>query len=178
MDDMTPTGDPPASATTSDASALDQGLFEHRPGVHYLHLVREVLLTYREFLRRMSEETGVSGAQIELLRALALAGGRSTTSGLARELGVDPAAVTRLVAALERLGLIEREDDARDRRRRPVVLTSAGRQSVVRLHERLHAQESELEARLDAASIETASEVLRTIRSLLSPGAHGRRSRP
>ena len=60
--------------------------------------MREVLLTYRLLVRRLSEETGVSGAQFELLRQMALAGGRTTTSALARELGVDPAAVTRLVA--------------------------------------------------------------------------------
>ena len=114
------------------ATGHDQGLFEHQPGGHYLHLLREVLLTYRLFLRRVSEVLGVSGAQFEALRQLALAGGRTTTSALARELGVDPAAVTRLVAGLEKLGLRRsgRRTSANGRRR-PVVLAAAATSSSV-----------------------------------------------
>jgi DNA-binding MarR family transcriptional regulator len=160
---------------TDGTTEFDQGLFEHQAGGHYLHLFREVMLSYRAFLRRMSAQTGVSGAQFELLRQMALAGGRSTTSELAREIEVDPAAVTRLVAGLEELGLVERVDDARDRRRRPVVLSPSGRDFMVRLHAELHAREGALEAQLDPTAIETATEVLRTIRGMLEPGARGRR---
>lgn len=153
----------------------DEGLFEHQPGGHYLHLLREVLLTYRLFLRRVSEVLGVSGAQFEVLRQLALAGGRTTTSALARELGVDPAAVTRLVAGLEELGLVTREEDERDGRRRPVVLTSTGRDFVVSMHAQLHEREAALEASLDEASVATAMQVLQTVRSVIDPGATRRR---
>ena len=158
-----------------NASEFDQGLFQHDAGGQYLHLFREVMLSYRAFLRRMAEKTGVSGAQFELLRQLALADGRSSTSELARELDVDPAAVTRLVAGLTEMGLVEREDDARDRRRRPVLLTPSGRDFMVRLHAELHERESTLGAQLDPADVATAAEVLRTIRSVLEPGARGRR---
>ena len=159
----------------NDADHLDPGLFEHQPGGHYLHLLREVLLTYRLFLRRVSEVLGVSGAQFEVLRQMALAGGRTTTSALARELGVDPAAVTRLVAGLEELGLVTREEDERDGRRRPVVLTSAGRDFVVSMHAQLHEREAALEASLDEASVATAMQVLQTVRSVIDPGAARRR---
>ena len=158
-----------------DSSEFDQGLFRHETGAQYLHLFREVMLSYRAFLRRMAAETGVSGAQFELLRQLALADGRSSTSELARELDVDPAAVTRLVAGLHELGLVDREDDARDHRRRPVVLTSAGRDFMVKLHAELHARETALGTQLDPAAVETATQVLRTIRSVLEHGARGRR---
>jgi len=154
---------------------FDQGLFQHDAGAQYLHLFREVMLSYRAFVRRLSAKTGVSGAQFELLRALALADGRSTTSELARELDVDPAAVTRLVAGLQELGLVEREDDARDRRRRPVVLTASGRDFMVKLHGELHAREDALGMQIDPAAVETAAQVLRSIRSVLEPGARGRR---
>ena len=137
--------------------------------------MREVLLTYRLFLRRVSDVTGVSGAQFELLRQMALAGGRTTTSALARELGVDPAAVTRLVAGLEKLGLVTREEDERDGRRRPVVLTPAGRDFMVRLHAQLHEREDALATSLDPESVEVAMDVLQTIRSVLDPGAARRR---
>jgi DNA-binding MarR family transcriptional regulator len=163
-------------ADIHDASEFDQGLFQHQAGGNYLHLMREVLLTYRLLLRRLADETGVSGAQFELLRQMALSGGRSTTSALARELGVDPAAVTRLVAALERLGLVTREEDERDGRRRPVVLTPAGHDFMVRLHARLHEREDALAASLDPASVEVVMGVLQTIRSVLDPGAARRRA--
>jgi DNA-binding MarR family transcriptional regulator len=165
-----------AGFTGPDAAGFDQGLFQHEPGGHYLHLMREVLLTSRLFLRRVSEVTGVSGAQFELLRQMALAGGRTTTSALARELGVDPAAVTRLVAGLEKAGLVTREEDERDGRRRPVLLTPAGRDFMVRLHADLHEREAALGASLDEASVETAMQVLQTVRSVLDPGAARRRA--
>jgi len=156
--------------------AHDEGLFEHDPGVSYLHLLREVLLTHRVLMRGMTAGFGVSGAQFEVLRQLALTGGRSTTSALARELAVDPAAVTRLVAGLERLELVSREDDERDGRRRPVLLTPAGRALMLDFHARMHARESALTESIDQASIDSAMRVLQMIRSVFDPGAPRRSS--
>ena len=158
--------------------AYDAGLFEHAEhasGEHYLHLLREVLLTYRELLRQLTAETGLSGAQFEALRELALADGRSTVSALARELGVDPAAVSRLVAGLEQLGLVSRVSDDRDGRRRPVVLTTDGSRLMVTFHAKAHQRESALTAALDPQSIETTMQVLHTLRDAL--GATPRRRR-
>jgi DNA-binding MarR family transcriptional regulator len=156
----------------------DEGLFQHAPDVGYLHLLREVLLTYRLLMRRATAEFGVSGAQFEVLRQMALADGRSSTSALARDLAIDPAAVTRLVAALERLGLVAREDDERDGRRRPVLLTPAGRAMMLDFHERMHASEAALTAEIDEASIDDAIRVLRAIRSVFDPDrpVHPRKS--
>lgn len=153
----------------------DSGLFEHSPEGHYLHLLREVLLTYRELLRQLAAATGLSGAQFEVLRELALADGRSTVSALARELGVDPAAISRLIAGLQQLGLVSRVSDDRDGRRRPVVLTEDGRRRMVALHERVHERESALTAALDPQSIETAMQVLRALRDALDPAPRRRR---
>lgn len=158
-----------------DMTEFDQGLFQHEGGPRYFHLFREVLLTHRALLRRMAAETGITGAQFEVLRVLALRDGRAATSELSRELDVDPAAVTRLVAALQELGLVDRVADVRDKRRRPVVLTPSGREYTTELHARLHAREGALETSLDPTDIATAVEVLRAIRSVLDPGARGRR---
>ena len=147
--------------------ADDSGLFEHTSSGHYLHLLREVLLTYRQLLSRMSAETGLSGAQFEVLRELALADGRSTVSALARQLGVDPAAVSRLVAGLEQLGIVSRVSDDRDGRRRPVVLTEDGSHLMVAFHAKAHERESALTAALDPQSIETTMQVLHTLRNAL-----------
>ncbi len=151
-------------------SGGDAGLFEHDPSGSYLHLLREVLLTYRLLMRTAAAEFGLSGAQLELLRQLALAGGRSSTSTLARELAVDPAAVTRLVAGLERVELVSREADERDGRRRPVLLTPAGRAMMIDFHARVHARESALAAEIEPDAVEAAMRVLQAIRSAVDAG--------
>jgi DNA-binding MarR family transcriptional regulator len=140
-------------------------VFEHAPDASYLHLWREVILTYRQFMRRVAAHTDYSGAQFEVLRQLAVADGRSTVSALARELAVDPAAVTRLVAGLTSLGLVGRESDASDRRRRPVVLTDEGRRSMGGLHAFLHERETTLTEGIDAQAIETSMRVLQAMRA-------------
>jgi MarR family transcriptional regulator, transcriptional regulator for hemolysin len=150
----------------------DQGLFQHESGTNYFHLLREVLLTYRQMLRQLAAETGLSGAQFEALRELALAGGRSTVSAMARELGVDPAAVSRLVAGLERAGLVERVQDERDGRSQPVVLSDAGRRLMLAFHTEAHEREGALGGLLDSESVETAMRVLRTIRDALGAMSH------
>jgi DNA-binding MarR family transcriptional regulator len=151
----------------STGNAFDSGLFRHASDTHYLHLLREVLLTYRQLLRRLTAETGLSGAQFEVMREMALADGRSTVSALSRELGVDPAAVSRLVANLQEAGYLSRQSDERDRRRQPVVLTEQGRGLMVAFHEKVHECELALAAALDPASVEIATRVLNSLRDAL-----------
>jgi len=142
-----------------------EGIFRHSPEGRYLHLWREVILTYRQFMRQVASRTDYTGSQFEVLRQLAIVDGRSTVSALARELAIDPAAVTRLVAELTRLGLVERQSDACDRRRRPVVLTEKGRCRMASLHATLHGLESALTEDIGQESIETAMKVLRAMRA-------------
>jgi|WetSurMetagenome_2_1015567.scaffolds.fasta_scaffold1177773_1 DNA-binding MarR family transcriptional regulator len=154
--------------------AIDSGLFEHSPGTSYLHLLREVLLTYRQLLKRLTMETGLSGAQFEVMRELALADGRSAVSALARELGVDPAAVSRIITGLQQLGYVSRESDERDKRRQPVVLTEEGRRLMVAFHQEAHEREATLTAALDEQSVEAAMHVLRTLRDALDAASRRR----
>ena len=158
----------------SEGAAYDQGLFEHTSGAPYLHLLREVLLTYRG-PQQLTVETGLSGAQFEVLRELALADGRSTVSALSRELGVDPAAVSRLVASLDQLGLVSRVKDDRAGRRRPIVLTEDGSRLMVAFHAEAHKRESGLTAALDPQSIETTMQVLHALRDAIAPSPQRRR---
>ena len=140
-------------------------VFGHAPDASYLHLWREIILTYRQFTRRVATHSDYTGAQFEVLRQLAVADGRSTVSALARELAVDPAAITRLVAGLTGLGLVGRESDAGDRRRRPVVLTDEGRRRMADLHALLHQRETALTVGIDAHAIQTAMSVLQAMRA-------------
>lgn len=153
-------------------------VFDHAPGASYLHLWREIILTYRQFMRQVAAQTEFTGAQFEILRQLAVADGRSTVSVLARELAVDQAAVTRLVARLTALGVVERESDARDGRRRPVLLTDEGRRRMAALHTALHEYETALTTALDPQDIATAMRVLRQMRAAVDSLPHRRAQRP
>jgi DNA-binding MarR family transcriptional regulator len=155
-------------------NAFDSGLFQHSSRTPYIHLLREVLLTYRQLLRALTIETGLSGAQFEVMRELALADGRSSVSALARELAVDPAAVSRLVRSLGELGYVSRESDGRDRRRQPVGLTQEGHRLMVAFHEEAHEHESVLTAALDPQSVDTTMQVLRTLRDAFDSASRRR----
>lgn len=64
--------------------------------------------------------------QLGTLRAIA--GGRGLGADIARAAGITQAAVSQVVGALERDGLVARGDrDPRDRRRQALALTDAGR---------------------------------------------------
>jgi DNA-binding MarR family transcriptional regulator len=154
--------------------AFDSGLFQHGGEDHSAHLLREILLTHRQLMRRLSAETGLSGAQFEVMRELARAGGRSSVSTLARDLGVDPAAISRLIAGLEQLGHLARETDPLDKRRQPVVLTDKGCDYMRAFHRRAHGEESALTGALDQRSVEIAVKVLATLRHALETGSRRR----
>ena len=72
---------------------------------------------------------GVSGGEFDVLAALRRAGRpyRLTPTALSRALLVTSGGMTKRLLALERRGLIRREDDPHDGRSRAVTLTPAGR---------------------------------------------------
>jgi DNA-binding MarR family transcriptional regulator len=155
-------------------SPYDSGLFQHSSDARYSHLLREILLTHRQLMRRLSAESGLSGAQFEVMRELALADGRSSVSALARSLDVDPAAISRLVAGLSGSGFVTRESDETDKRRQPVVLTEMGRGFMLAFHQRVHDSEAVLAGSVDAEAMETATKVLSTLREALESASRRR----
>jgi DNA-binding MarR family transcriptional regulator len=154
--------------------ALDSGLFQHGSGPNQFHLLREVFLTHRQLMRRLSAETGLSGAQFEVMRELARADGCSSVSVLARDLGVDPAAIFRLVAGLSEVGFVSRERDPRDKRRQPVMLTDKGRDLMLAFHQKAHDGESTLTGALDPESVKSATRVLKALREALESAVPGK----
>lgn len=84
---------------------------------------------------------GLSPARVRLLLALATAGG-TRMSSLAEQLGVTNRAITGLVDALEREGVVARRPDPDDRRAVRLELTAAGVALVDKI-ERLQHQVSE-----------------------------------
>jgi DNA-binding MarR family transcriptional regulator len=81
--------------------------------------------------RRPLARLGLTAARFDLLYILLKEGGVLLQRELQRALGVAASTVSRMLASLEELGLIARYVAEEDGRQRDVVLTKAGRRSVL-----------------------------------------------
>jgi MarR family transcriptional regulator, organic hydroperoxide resistance regulator len=91
-------------------------------------LVRSLSAAFRE----CAGELGLALSEAQAVWLLGTAGAL-TTKDLAGRLGIDPANASTLVTRLERRGLVQRDADADDRRRRLVSLTDNGAELRLRL---------------------------------------------
>lgn len=133
-----------------------------------LHLLREVVRTQQTLMAVFAREVGMPVSRLALMRELALAAPRSPgVMELARQLGINAAAITRQVQEMERAGLVQRRPDPRDHRRQGLQLSRKGRQTFLRLHRRSHDLERSLQSRLSAEEVQTAVKVLATLRTVL-----------
>lgn len=94
---------------------------------HLLHRARKAVFARAD--REVSEAAGVTVAELVTLWRLPAA---PTIGALATALEVDQAAASRLVAQLERKGMVARTADPTDGRRRRVQRTPAGEASARR----------------------------------------------
>jgi DNA-binding MarR family transcriptional regulator len=80
-------------------------------------------------LRQLRKEDDVSGISAPRLSALSVVvfGGPLTLGHLAKAEQVKPPTMTRIVTGLEEAGLVQRVDDARDRRLTRIQATAKGR---------------------------------------------------
>jgi DNA-binding MarR family transcriptional regulator len=131
------------------------------------HLLREIVRTYQVLMTGFSRETGMPASRFALLRLLALADKDVGITELARQLGVNPAAVTRQVKELEAERLVKRRADAKDGRRSYVTLSSKGRIQFEEIHERAHELERLLSAALGAEEMAAAAATLVNLRTFL-----------
>lgn len=95
----------------------------------HLHFIQQLGRSYRAFVAGFEAHTGQSMARWRILLLLRREGEMSQKQ-LVRELGIDPAALTRQLKALESGGLVERHNDALDARVTNVALTKAGVKAV------------------------------------------------
>jgi DNA-binding MarR family transcriptional regulator len=93
---------------------------------------------------RLASEREISLSQYHLLEPLAATGEPLGVGELAAAAGVSPPTATRMLAVLEREGVIERRAYAADRRIVHVVLTADGLAQVEDRHERIQARRSQL----------------------------------
>jgi DNA-binding MarR family transcriptional regulator len=96
-------------------------------------------------LRRPLARMGLTAARFDLLYIVLKEGGVLLQRDLQRALGVAASTVSRMLASLEELGLVTRHLAEEDCRQRYVVLTKAGRRSVIRAaRELIHSRAVEL----------------------------------
>lgn len=103
---------------------------------------------------------GLSPARVRLLLALATAGG-TRMSGLAAQLGVTNRAITGLVDALEREGVVARRPDPDDRRAIRLELTAAGVALVGKIERLQHQVSEEIFAPLSQPQRDQLADLLR-----------------
>jgi DNA-binding MarR family transcriptional regulator len=91
-----------------------------------------------------------------------LADGPMSLSGLAEAVGVDAPYATLIVDTLEERGLVERQPDPADRRRKLVTLTATGSKAIEKLL-RIEREPPPGFARLSPTELETLESLLRRI---------------
>ncbi len=115
---------------------IDRGNLMYRLGLMARHW-RQVLDA--EFL-----SAGLTDAMWRPLLHLDFLGDGTRQKDLAASVGIECPSLVRLLDTLVAKGLIERSEDATDRRAKLLRLTSEGREIVVRIRETVKALESEI----------------------------------
>lgn len=99
--------------------------------IHTRHslLMQQLGRTYRTFVAGFEAHTGHSLARWRIMVLLDVHG-KMSQKALARELEIDPAALTRQIKGLERQAWVRRYSDEQDARLTIVELTKAGQDAV------------------------------------------------
>lgn len=114
----------------------------------------------------------------QLLALRAIERGPVAAAELARRTGVSGAAVSQLVADLERDGMLERTPSSGDRRRLDLALTARGRRTLASAQARLGAQIGELLAEIPRPEADALARALARVEPLLAGTPPPRRPPP
>jgi DNA-binding MarR family transcriptional regulator len=135
------------------------------------HLLREVFRTYQVLMAAFSRKTGMPASRFALMRILVFAEREMGIMDIARQLGINAAAVTRQIKELESEGLVRRRADSKDGRRSYIRLSSKGHRLFEQIHERTHELEQSLSSVLGAEQMQSAAVVLTKLRAFIE--GHG-----
>lgn len=113
----------------SGVAGLGPNTPEYRQMLSVLRQFRVVIASIKEHYREIESKTGVSGAQLWALHAIASRPGINVGQ-LAHELGIHQSTASNLVVRLIELGHIERKRDDRDMRIVSLKLTRLGKSAV------------------------------------------------
>jgi MarR family transcriptional regulator, transcriptional regulator for hemolysin len=134
-------------------------------------LVSQTARRWRRAVDQKLQPFGLTEATWLPLLRLARAPKPMRQKELAASLSLDNSSVVRLLDGLEAAGLIERRDDADDRRAKAIVLTAAGRKTVDRVEKVAREIRDEALSGLSDREVETASRVLDHVCRVLTDDA-------
>ena len=138
---------------------------EHQEGE--LHLVQEVIRTYQVLIAEITRRTGMKSSRFALMRLLADADTDVGGMELARQLGINAAAVTRQVQELESERLVRRRADTNDGRRTCIRLSPKGRKLMEELLECSREFERLLSSALSAEEMGSTAMALTKLRTFV-----------
>jgi len=128
------------------------------------HLIQEIIRTYQVLVAEVTRRTGMKSSRFALMRVLADADADVGVMEIARQLGVNAAAVTRQVHELEGERLVRRRADPNDGRRTCIRLSPKGRKLMDELLEYSHEFEQLLASALSAEEMANAATALNKLR--------------
>lgn len=132
-----------------------------------IHLLRSILQAHHAIMNAFSRQVGIPASRLALVRMIAVSHPEGIgVMDIARQLGINPAAVTRAVAELEQEGLVSRKAEANDKRRISLRLTAKGLRLFEQVHTRAHAFERTLAQDIPEADLTATLSVLERIRTV------------
>ncbi len=118
------------------------------------HLLMGVSRSWRSVLEVRLRQLGLTDATWAPLFHLHAAAQPLNLKQLAQRVGLDSSSLVRVVDVLEQRGLLQRQQDAADRRNKQLLLTEQGHLMVADVRAKLQQAESQLLEGMDAAVIE------------------------
>lgn len=140
---------------------------DRSPAPSLLYVVKQLELVTRAHLDAIVRESGVTALQYTALTVLERREGM-TSADLARHSFVRAQSAADLVGGLERRGLIRRDPDPTNRRRRLISLTEDGRALLRRQAEPVAELEAHMVKDLDPDQRESFTEALQMCRAAMS----------
>lgn len=114
--------------------------------------------------RKFLAELGISGAEQDLLKQIAVNDGALTLTALARRIFFSKAGITKMLDRLEKQGLLKREPDPADRRALRAVLTPKGQRTLATSNEILSEfVETHFAAHLKPSDLNKMNQALRAL---------------
>lgn len=131
------------------------------------HFLREIVRTHQVLMAGFAREVGMPASRFALMHLLAGADRGLGVMDLARQLGINAAAVTRQVKEMEGQRLVQRRADPVDGRRSYVKLSPKGLKLFEEIHDRSHELERSLSLVAGAEEMVVAATVLAKLRTFI-----------
>jgi len=138
----------------------------HQPNI--LFRLSRLSRRWRQVLDLEVQSSGLTEATWRPLLHLYLMGDGTRQKGLAASVGIEGPSMVRLLDKLIAKGLVQRAEDAADRRAKLLGLTPAGLEVFARVQERLRALETEVLSRFTESEAAGLAELLARLESSVS----------